>query len=90
MLRLSASSMRSIAALLILTVPLSGCDAFDVLKTLLGGPGRVTTVIVTECPPLAAPPAAVTDALETTLADPEARVWIDELGKHYDKLEACK
>lgn len=83
------SGMKSIAALLILTVPLSGCDVFDVLRTL-AGPPEVRTVVVTECPPLEAPPPAVTDALATTLDDPESREWIDGLGKHYDKLATCE
>lgn len=88
MTRSPLATMRSTLALLTLALLLSGCAPLDWLKMLAGPPvTRVVTIV--ECPQLEQPPAAVTDALEATLDDPEAERWIDSLGKHYDKLADC-
>lgn len=88
MTRSPLATMRLIAVLPTLMLLLSGCAPLDLLK-LLAGPPVTRVVTIVECPQLDAPPPAVTDALEATLDDPEAAQWIDRLGKHYDKLDAC-
>lgn len=74
---------------LLTVVPLAGCEIGDVFKIFAGPPvTRVVTIV--ECPQLDAPPAAVTDALEAALDDPEAAAWVDSLDRHYQKLETCQ
>lgn len=75
---------------------LSGCDAGDFLRMALAkilSPPQTRTVVVAKCPEnlrLDAPPAVVTDALETVVDDPQGERWIDGLNKHYEDLDACR
>lgn len=71
-----------------LTPLLTGCGAVDLFR-FLGGSESVTIVKI-ECPQLEGPPDEVIDALAVVKDDPEARAWIIDLNKHYDKLETCK
>lgn len=44
-----------------------------------------------KCPALAAPPAAIVDALEASgRSDPKSAEWVAKLEKHYQKLDACQ
>lgn len=87
-------SVRTIAALLILTLPLTGCVDFvrNALAKILS-PVQTRTVVVAQCPEgldLEAPPEVVTDALATVVDDPAGGRWIDGLFKHYEDLEKCR
>lgn len=84
-------SLKTISALLILTLPLSGCGLGDVLKLLF--PRETVTIVVAKCPEgigLDAPPEPVLDALATVVDDPQGGPWIDQLEKHYEDLDACR
>lgn len=81
-----SGTIASMLALLILTLPLSGCALVDALL----GKVQTRTVVRTVCPDSdktaqLAPPETVLGRLQT----PEERTWADVLDKHLEKLEAC-
>lgn len=65
--------MKSTAVLLTLTLLTSGCGI----------------AVDGACPPLAAPPVAAVDALQSA-RDPSVDAWVVMLDRHYQKLEACR
>lgn len=87
-MRSTRSTMLLMLGLLILTVPLSGCELGDVFRFLGGSVTK--TVVKIECPQLVAPPEGAIDALAAQMQhDPETATWIDQLDKHLEKLETC-
>lgn len=81
-----STTMRSIALIFLLMMPLTGCakGLGHVLDLTL--PPR--TIIA--CPPLDPPPEATVDALEADArVHPETGQWAVKLEKHLTKLEAC-
>lgn len=88
MLRSKLATMKLTVALLILTVPLSGCGVGDLLRLFAPQGTRVLTII--ECPTSpGAPPEAVLDALEGLMDDAETRAWVDAYDRHLQKLDDC-
>lgn len=58
--------------------------ALAILLPLISGCATVTS-----CPPLTPPPDAVLDRLESA-QDGTIDTWVDDLARHYDKLDACR
>lgn len=48
-----------------------------------------TVAVDGACPPLAAPPVAALDTLQSA-HDPAIDAWVVALDRHYLKLEACR
>lgn len=79
---------RSLIALLMLTMPLTGCSS-GLTQLLDWGTARPAPVGI--CPDLDEPPAAVVSALRSAAAiHPEVGAWSVKLEKHYEQLDACK
>jgi hypothetical protein len=90
MSRSKLATMRSLGALLILTVPLSGCDLVDAFR-IFAGPPVTKVVTVVECPASpGAPPEEVLDAIAPLMDDPSVREWVDGYDKHLEKLDTCQ
>lgn len=60
---------------------------FLILMALTSACG--TVAVDGACPPLADPPVAALDALQSA-HDPSVDAWVVMLDRHYLKLEACR
>ena len=69
-----------------LSLPLLACLAL--LSACVSEPPSEQTA--SSCPPLPAPPMAVVDVLEEVASeDADAAVWVVDLERHYQALDAC-
>lgn len=89
---LKMSSIASVMSLLMVSLPLSGCAAGDLMAALKEGlraPAKGTVVI---CPPeLPNPPDSVLVALDgVRKIDPLADKWTVDLEKHYEAQDAAR
>lgn len=90
-MRCATTTMRSLATIALLTMPLTGCVP-ELLLAMSGMAMRpeTATVIVTECPDLPAPTLKAVDALEAAArTDPATAAWVTDLDQHYDALGRC-
>lgn len=51
--------------------------------------GCATGRVVGSCPALPAPPTAALDAMQSA-NDSAVDIWVDDLDRHYQKLDACR
>lgn len=90
-MRPTRNSIASIAAICLLTMPLSGCDLGPLVGFLqLVVHPKTETVVVVECPPLDPPNDEAIDALAADAkVHPATGRWAVKLEKHLEKLDSC-